>query len=153
MGGILERIESAEKRREELLSARGRRTGSTSPPRRSDSSLRHDGAVIIQRAWRRRRAVPRTLTPETDRVKASVRSEHAKNRLGIPPHPTKTPVSGPVDFPARYHGKKGTVYISTIATTPCVGFAHSSGMRDLNSVFSVAIGDKVKELKQVGGLG
>jgi hypothetical protein len=88
----------------------------------------------------------------TDRVKATVGSEHAKNRLGILPDPTKTPVSGPVDFPARYHGKKGTVYISTTATTPCVAFTSSSSMKDPNPVFSVAIED-IKELKKIGGLG
>jgi hypothetical protein len=88
----------------------------------------------------------------TDHLKASVGSEHAKNRLGILPDPNTNVVSGPVDFPARYHGKKGTVYISTTATTPCVGFTNSSLKKDPNPVFSVAIAD-IKELKKIGGLG
>ena len=50
---ILERLENAEKRREELLSARGRR----SPTRRTSISeqSRVDAATKIQRFWRRKR--------------------------------------------------------------------------------------------------
>jgi Protein of unknown function (DUF3292) len=88
----------------------------------------------------------------TDHLKATVGSKHAKNRLGILPDPKENNVAGPVDFPARYHGKKGTVYISTTATTPCVSFMNSGMKRDPNPVFSVAIAD-IRELKKIGGLG
>jgi hypothetical protein len=59
---ILERLENAEKRREELLSNRGRRSppvGRSSPTatanRRVSEQMRVDAAMKIQRVWRRRR--------------------------------------------------------------------------------------------------
>ena len=79
-------------------------------------------------------------------------SEHAKNRLGILPDPKSTPVSGPVDFKARYKGKKGTVYISTAATIPCVSFSTTSAAKNPEPLFSIAIAD-IKELRKIGGLG
>lgn len=88
----------------------------------------------------------------TDHIKADLGSEHAKNRLGILPDPKTIPVTGPVDFKARYKGKKGTVYISTTATVPCVAFTTSSSSKDPDPVFSVAIAD-IKEIKKIGGLG
>jgi Protein of unknown function (DUF3292) len=88
----------------------------------------------------------------TDRIKAEIGSEHAKNRLGILPDPKLTPVSGPVDFKARYKGKKGTVYISTTATVPCVSFSTTSAIKNPEPLFSIAIAD-IKELRKIGGLG
>jgi hypothetical protein len=88
----------------------------------------------------------------TDRLKAGVGSEHAKNRLGILPDPKSTPVTGPIDFKARYKGKKGTVYISTTATVPCVAFTTASATNNPEPLFSIAIAD-IKELRKVGGLG
>lgn len=84
----------------------------------------------------------------TDRFKAEMGSKHSKNRLGIIPK-TPTPTTGPVDFKARYKGKRGTVYISTRATIPCIGFTSGS---DVDPVWTVAIGD-IKELRKMGGLG
>jgi T-complex protein 11 len=55
--GILERLESAGKRREKLLSAKGKRSV-TSPGRRSsrvDEQIRVKAATKIQRVWRKRR--------------------------------------------------------------------------------------------------
>ena len=86
----------------------------------------------------------------TDKIKAEMGSEHAKNRLGI--LPKQTAPSGPVDFKARYKGEKGTVYISTTATVPCVSFTTSSVGGEPYPVFSIAIGD-IKELRKFGGLG
>ena len=88
----------------------------------------------------------------TDRLKADLGSVHAKNRLGILPDPKNTPVTGPVDFKGRYRGKKGTVYISTMATVPCVAFTTSSPSQDPKPIFSIAIAD-IKEIKKIGGLG
>jgi hypothetical protein len=101
----------------------------------------------------------------TDTVRAKAGSEPAKNRLGvIPPRRDYTgPVSGPVEFEARYGGYKGTVYLSTSgATVPVVAFGKASGTtmtkiageerEDVKPVWSVAIADIV-ELRKVGGYG
>lgn len=84
----------------------------------------------------------------TDHIKAEMGSKHSKNRLGIL---SKTPAqtTGPIDFKARFKGRRGTIYISTAATIPCVGFTIGS---DVNPVWTVAIGD-IKEIRKVGGLG
>ncbi|KAF3227119.1 hypothetical protein TWF106_010607 [Orbilia oligospora] len=115
----------------------------------------------------------------TDRIKAQVGSEHAKQRLGILPKEKEIPPMGPVDFPARMHGKKGSIYITTSAVTPCVSFAFKSksdqvkeimssdnGEKqtmattsgealegpDLKPVWTVAI-NEIKEVRKLGGLG
>jgi hypothetical protein len=88
----------------------------------------------------------------TDHIKANIGSEHAKNRLGILPDPKDTPTTGPVDFQARYKGKKGTVYISTTATVPCISFTTTSVTKNPEPIFSVAIAD-IKEIRKIGGLG
>ena len=94
-----------------------------------------------------------------DKARAAVGSAHAKNHLGVLPKPKDQVVSGPVNFKARYKGKKGWVYINTSATVPCVSFSgHQNGGTDeqsdskLKPVFSIPI-DEIQELKKVGGLG
>jgi len=97
-----------------------------------------------------------------DRLKASAGSEHARNRLGVLPKNPAELVSGPVDFACRYHGKRGHIYISTVATIPCVAFSLAKDIaktgtlgrteEELSPIWSVAIAD-IKELKKVGGLG
>src|SRR5277367_889776 len=124
------------------------------PPQSSESDTKpkHSGKRIIKFFKGLTKAGVETVLG-TDRVKAEIGSEHAKNRLGILPDPKSTPVTGPVDFKARYKGKKGTVYISTTATVPCIGFTTKVGGHDhIDPVFSVAIGD-IKEIRKVGGLG
>ncbi|KAK6341453.1 hypothetical protein TWF696_008527 [Orbilia brochopaga] len=111
----------------------------------------------------------------TDRLKAQVGSEHAKQRIGILPKEKEILPMGPVDFPARMHGKKGNILITTTAVTPCVSFAFESktdtvkntlspgdtsnaGNREalegpsLKPVWSIAI-NEIKEIRKVGGLG
>ena len=95
-----------------------------------------------------------------DKVRATVGSEHAKNHLGILPKPEEQTISGPVDFVARYKGKKGHVILSTSAAVTSVSFSkHSSeGSGDLLDIgrerplWSVPVGE-IQELKKVGGLG
>ncbi|KAK3064397.1 hypothetical protein LTS18_007545 [Coniosporium uncinatum] len=95
-----------------------------------------------------------------DKLKAKVGSEHAKNRLGVIPETNDDPLSGPVDFKSRYHGKKGHVYISAKATIPCVFFSTDSTIEkigsmereDLHPIWSIPVGD-IRELKKVGGYG
>ncbi len=85
----------------------------------------------------------------TDKLKAAAGAKKAKQRLGVvqtgPP-----PEAGPVAFPARYEGKKGHAFITATATSPAVSW--TSGGKDVNPVWSVAIAD-IKELKKIGGLG
>ena len=94
-----------------------------------------------------------------DKVRAAVGSQSAKNHLGILPKSTDEMTSGPVDFTARYNGKKGYVYISTSSTTPCVSFSSRSteGLADVSDtrvkpIWSIPI-EEITELKKIGGLG
>lgn len=94
----------------------------------------------------------------TDKVRAAVGSERAKNHLGILPQPDEAVISGPVEFRARYQGKKGWVYINTSATIPCVAFSSHTGdgtgehtASELKPIFSIPIND-IQELKKIGGL-
>lgn len=103
----------------------------------------------------------------TDRLKAAAGAEHAKNRLGVLKS-KDSQFAGPVQFPARYKGKKGHAYITTTATSPALSWTTEN--EDIDPVFSIAIQDiKVresdlfvyqtsstnimKEIKKVGGLG
>lgn len=90
----------------------------------------------------------------TDRLKAQAGSEHSKMRLGIVPDPEEALESGPVDFKARLHGKKGHAYLKTSITPPYLFFCYEShgGNVDPNPVFTVAVPD-ITELKKIGGLG
>ena len=92
----------------------------------------------------------------TDRLKAQVGSEHAKMRLGVLPDQTDIDTSGPVDFKARYHGKKGHLYISTGSVLPPRLSFSTESNRDKadrhSTAFTVSIPD-IRELKKVGGLG
>ena len=97
-----------------------------------------------------------------DRLKAAAGSEHAKHRLGALSEKREDMLTGPVDFKCRYHGKKGTAYISSSATVPCISFSLDKSVAktgsldkdttDLHPIWTVAVAD-IKELKKVGGLG
>ena len=98
-----------------------------------------------------------------DHLKAKAGSSAAKNRLGVLHKTSADLVSGPVDFKGPFHGKKGSVYISTKATIPCVGFTTESspeklfsrdkdGADQLHPLWSVAIGD-IAGMKKIGGFG
>jgi len=73
----------------------------------------------------------------TDRLKAAAGAEHAKNRLGVLDD-SKTE-SGPVQFPARYKGRKGHLYITTMAATPALSW--TTEKEDIDPVFTIAIED------------
>lgn len=96
----------------------------------------------------------------TDKVKAKAGSHHAKNRLGAVPSRNEDLTSGPVEFKARFHGKKGHVYITTKATIPCVAFSTDQTIEkigtvdreDLHPLWSIPVGD-ISELRKVGGYG
>ncbi len=74
----------------------------------------------------------------TDRLKAAVGAQHARNRLGVL-QSGPTPLAGPVDFPARYHGKRGHLYITTTATSPALSW--TTAKEDIDPIFSIAIED------------
>ncbi|KAI0150823.1 hypothetical protein GGR57DRAFT_471667 [Xylariaceae sp. FL1272] len=93
-----------------------------------------------------------------DAARAKVGSNHAKMRLGAVPSSNEASLSGPVDFAARYNGKKGRIYITTKSTIPAVGFStdittENDGSEEmLHPKWSIAIGD-IAELKKIGGYG
>lgn len=74
----------------------------------------------------------------TDRLKAAAGAQHAKNRLGVLKSGPMRP-SGPVEFQARYQGKKGHLYITTTATSPALSW--TTEQEDIDPIFSIAIGD------------
>ncbi|KAL1896314.1 hypothetical protein Sste5346_004698 [Sporothrix stenoceras] len=92
----------------------------------------------------------------TDSVRATLGSHHAKERKGVvePPGGDLDLESGPVDFQARYEGKRGRVYITAKATIPAVAFSTdvSSDPDTVHPRWSIPIGD-IRELKKVGGFG
>ncbi|CZS92139.1 uncharacterized protein RAG0_02633 [Rhynchosporium agropyri] len=85
----------------------------------------------------------------TDRLKAAVGGEHAKNRLGVLKSGGDAN-AGPVDFPCRFKGKKGHAYITSTGITPALSW--TTDPEDVNPLFSIAIAD-IQEIKKVGGLG
>ncbi|KAK4675097.1 hypothetical protein QC764_501400 [Podospora pseudoanserina] len=106
-------------------------------------------------------AVKTAVGADTIRGKMGI-SHHAKDRLGVVPPAEKVPISGPVEFEARYDGKKGNVYLSTAATIPVVAFGtkktkekigpDGEEKEDLHAMWSVPVSEIV-ELKKLGGYG
>ncbi|KFA54417.1 hypothetical protein S40293_04327 [Stachybotrys chartarum IBT 40293] len=85
-----------------------------------------------------------------DKAKAAVGARHARNRLGVVKNTETNPPTGPIRFPARYHGHKGHAYITATATTPALSW--TSDLDDVNPAWTVTIGD-IDELRKLGGLG
>lgn len=97
----------------------------------------------------------------TDAARAKTGSSKAKDRLGVVPHLRgHDRISGPVDFKARYKGKRGHVFITAKSTIPAVAFSTDSTIEkigsqdreDLHASWSVAVAD-IMELKKFGGYG
>ena len=133
-------------------------TAQTSPDASSEKPKKHHGARVLGFLKGTTKTGVETKLG-VDKVRATVGSKHARNHLGVLPKPDEQTPSGPIDFKARYKGKKGWVYISTTATTPCVSFSsHSSDgtgeqtAEELKPVFSIPVED-IRELKKIGGLG
>ncbi|KAF7553860.1 hypothetical protein G7Z17_g3325 [Cylindrodendrum hubeiense] len=85
-----------------------------------------------------------------DKAKAKAGARQAKNRLGVVKDTVSSPATGPIQFPARYKGKKGHAYITTTATTPAIGW--TANIENAKPAWIVAIGE-ITELTKVGGLG
>lgn len=118
----------------------------------------HHGSGVLK-LFKRTAKTGVETTLGIDSLRAKAGNETAKQHLGVLPKADEVLPSGPVDFKARYDGKKGWVYISTSATTPCVAFSrHASNGTgdqapdDLKPVWSIPIED-IRELKKIGGLG
>jgi hypothetical protein len=96
----------------------------------------------------------------TDKLRATAGSHHARDRLGVVPPLHEVPISGPVEFKARYEGKRGNVVLSTAATAPTLAFSSretkeqigGETREDLHPLWSVAVSDIV-EVKKIGGYG
>ncbi|KAE8148119.1 hypothetical protein BDV25DRAFT_131498 [Aspergillus avenaceus] len=98
-----------------------------------------------------------------DRARAAAGSNHAKNRLGILSRKGKMVLSsGPVEFDARYKGKRGTAVIDSSSDPPLLYFTTESvehlydpriESREKGSVlFTMPVTD-VRELRKIGGFG
>lgn len=83
----------------------------------------------------------------TDPLKASLGNKKAQNRLGVvPPAKKPLPASGPVEFPVRYRGKRGTIRV----------YEQDGGRIEYErkgEVEFVVPVPNVREVKKIGGLG
>lgn len=93
-----------------------------------------------------------------NRAMAMAGSRHAKNHLGILPRKGhEVSPRGPVDFRARYEGKKGAVVVDTRPETPMVYFTVDPGTEPEDTkqskiLFSMPIAD-IHQVTKVGGFG
>lgn len=105
----------------------------------------------------------------TDSARATLGSHHAKEKLGVLPskqEQKKKPIEGPVEFKARYNGRKGAVYVDSSVSppsgnrpaSPCVYFTRHLDQNEIvesmpsDPEWAVAIAD-LAEVKKIGGLG
>lgn len=100
-----------------------------------------------------------------DRIKASAGSGAARRRRGVlAPRTGRGEVrEGPVDFEARWEGRRGRVCVNVVAGAgACVAFSSESATRhhlplvkhekEVKPLWSIPIGS-ITELRKVGGLG
>ncbi|KAJ9239214.1 hypothetical protein DTO169E5_4504 [Paecilomyces variotii] len=98
-----------------------------------------------------------------DRARAAVGSKNAKNHIGVLSLKGQQPApGGPVEFEARYKGKRGAIVVDTSKKPAFVYFTtkpvSESEQFDQNKksekevLFSMSI-DDIQELKKVGGIG
>ncbi|KAJ5103492.1 hypothetical protein N7532_004021 [Penicillium argentinense] len=97
-----------------------------------------------------------------DRVRATIGSRHAKNRVGVlrPKGKHSTPV-GPIKFDARHKGKRGTVIIDSSGEPPVLYFTTDSpedenlqlkNRKKDTVLFQIPV-TEIREMKKLGGLG
>jgi hypothetical protein len=93
-----------------------------------------------------------------DRAMAAAGSRNAKNHLGIlPKKGHEVSPRGPVEFKARYKGKKGAIVIDCPTETPILYFTVDPGtkledQRHSKILFSMPVRD-IQQLKKIGGMG
>jgi hypothetical protein len=97
-----------------------------------------------------------------DRIKATIGSRHAKNRVGVLRSKGKlsSPI-GPAKFDARYKGKRGTVIIDSTSEPTMLYFTTDSlqdddlqlrNQKESSVLFQIPVAD-IREMKKLGGLG
>lgn len=97
-----------------------------------------------------------------DRIRATIGSRHAKNRVGVLRSKGKlsSPV-GPLKFDARYKGKRGTVIIDSTNEPPVLYFTidplqdedlQLKNQKKGSVLFQIPVTD-IREMKKLGGLG
>lgn len=97
-----------------------------------------------------------------DRIRATIGSRHAKNRVGVvrSKGTISTPI-GPAKFDARYKGKRGTVVIDSTIDPPVLYFTTDPPQDDdlqlknrkrSSVIFQIAV-TEIREMKKLGGLG
>ncbi|TGZ81705.1 hypothetical protein EX30DRAFT_395486 [Ascodesmis nigricans] len=83
----------------------------------------------------------------TDPMKAKMGSKKAQNRLGaVPSAKAEPPTSGPIEFPARFKGKRGVLKL--VEDNGGVLVYERKG----NMEFDIPV-PKIREVKKIGGLG
>ncbi|CAI7661051.1 unnamed protein product [Penicillium bialowiezense] len=97
-----------------------------------------------------------------DRLRATIGSRHAKNRVGVLRHKGKmiTPI-GPVAFDARYGGKHGTAIIDSTQEPPLLYFTTETPQiedvkivnRKPESVLFTMPVTEIQEMRKLGGMG
>jgi hypothetical protein len=97
-----------------------------------------------------------------DRMRAAIGSRHARNRVGVlqPKGQMSTPV-GPVEFNARYKGKRGAVVIDSSKDSPILYFTTDIPQqgdlevekRKKGSVYFTLPVSDILEMKKLGGMG
>ncbi|KAI9043658.1 DUF3292 domain-containing protein [Aspergillus affinis] len=97
-----------------------------------------------------------------DRVRAAVGSGHAKTRIGVLHRKgvTTTP-SGPVEFDARYKGKRGALIIDSSQDPPVLYFTTDTtaqldprlSSRGKGAVLFTIPVTEIQEMRKIGGLG
>lgn len=96
-----------------------------------------------------------------DHARAKAGHGGAKNRVGVIPSKHKTPVTGPVEFDARYQGQKGYLCLNTHAISPFLAFnkepttEHPEGVthcKDPPPIWSLPI-EEITELRKHSGYG
>ncbi|CAG7923727.1 unnamed protein product [Penicillium olsonii] len=96
-----------------------------------------------------------------DRLRATVGSRHARNRVGVLRHKGKmiTPI-GPVAFDARHKGKRGTAIIDSTKEPPLLYFTTETPSEDVRvehrkagSVLFTMPVTEIQEMRKLGGMG
>ncbi|KAJ5590679.1 hypothetical protein N7450_004651 [Penicillium hetheringtonii] len=97
-----------------------------------------------------------------DRMRATIGSRHAKNKIGVLRSKGKsTSTIGPVKFDARYKGKRGVAIIDSMSEPPVLYFTTESPPDDDlrlqnrkkgSVLFQIPVSD-IQHLKKLGGLG
>lgn len=97
-----------------------------------------------------------------DRLRATIGSRHAKNRVGVLRQKGKmTNPIGPVAFDARHKGKHGTVIVDSTKEPPLLYFTTDAPQNDdvrlesrtLGSVLFTLPVDEIQEMRKLGGMG